>query len=155
MDFCRRNMELEGVFHVQIVAQVDVTVTQQALGHPQILAFIAVQHGQLTEIERVGTVEKGGDQADQQGPSQGPRPQATASSNLGLPVVGGTIICGRRASAACWQPQCRQPKGPTQVGCPCETEPREPSGDDVRQGAETQAGSGGDQGCCLDQRVFR
>ena len=53
------HVELVRLLLAQVVGQVHVAVVQQALGYPQVLTLVAVQHGELAEVEGVAGIDDG------------------------------------------------------------------------------------------------
>ena len=50
-------MEFPDMFGTEIVGQIHVAVVQQALSNAQVLALVAMQHGDLAEVESVEEVQ--------------------------------------------------------------------------------------------------
>ena len=44
------NVEFVGLFNAEVVGQVHVAIVEQALGNAQVLALVAVEHGNLAEV---------------------------------------------------------------------------------------------------------
>ena len=52
------DVELVGISGFQVVGQIHVAVVEQALGDAQVVALVAVEHGDLAEVEGVEEIER-------------------------------------------------------------------------------------------------
>ena len=49
-------VKLADLFGTEVVRQIHIAIADQALGDAQVLALVAVQHGNLAEVKRVEKV---------------------------------------------------------------------------------------------------
>ena len=51
-------LEFVGLFDAEVVGQVHIAVVEQTLSNAEVLAFVAVEHGNLAEVKRVEEIQR-------------------------------------------------------------------------------------------------